>query len=177
MKYRKYMAVLFLALSLILMAIGCGNKEGEKTSSDTGQSNQDAKAQIQASMDEMIDRLKEGDKTVLYESEFTYYRDEVPLSDYMELYRVKNYPYDSLSHVVIDSIDLMDDSALVYLRLFYNTPNAELQGHPYSTKFYYSEGRWTKPYMSLWPNEVEYQERIKAYQEAVKQEESDDEGQ
>nr|MBN2278417.1 hypothetical protein [candidate division Zixibacteria bacterium] len=160
----------------LLILIGCNDHKETQKPPPTEEVSDDV-AQITAAMKEMIDRLKEGDKTVLYESEFTYYKDEVPLSEYMELQRVKFYPYDSLSHIEVDSVELMGDSAAVKVSLYYTTAEAKENSKSFRTKFYRSQGRWVKPYMSRWPDEFEYLQRIKAYEEAVKTEKAGKEGQ
>jgi len=167
-------------LMAILFMIGCGGQESgprtaDKNLNETAGDGGD-EAVIRAILTEYIERMVEGDKTVLYENEFLYYTDIISLTEYYEYPRVRDYPYDSLSHVIVDSVEVLDDSAYAWIRLFYLSDDPEPKPHEYKTKLYRSMGRWYRPYMSHWEQQLEYDEEIRAYQQAVEREQAEQEG-
>ncbi|MFH2036278.1 MAG: hypothetical protein ABIJ45_07745 [Candidatus Zixiibacteriota bacterium] len=167
MKYYKYLMVLLI---LVIM-VGCG--QNQKTDSNiTTEAAMSDEDQIRAILTEYIDRVKEGDKTVLYENEFKYYTDSVTLSMYMELPRVLDYKYDSLYNMIIDSINIMDDSAALRVRVQYLSASGGIVDKPYPMKVYkrYDE-KWVRPYQSSYAIEKEFIERYKEYLKAIGEDE------
>jgi hypothetical protein len=158
-------------LSCFVLIAGCGgesktdsipNEAGAMTDEDT----------IRAVLVEYIERVMEGDKTVMYENELMYYTDIVSLTEYMEFRWVKEYPYEYISGMEIDSVEVMGDSALAKIRVFYEpTAFSGTDERPYDVKLYRSGGRWVRPYRSQWVKEVEYMERIREYERAAEAEE------
>jgi len=122
---------------------------------------------IEKSFHEYIDRVKVGDLTVLYENEFSYYTDEHSYDDYMAQKRVHDYKYDTLAGAAIDSMEIMGDSTVLSITVFYASAEGDTTSHPYVIRMYRSFDRWVRPYMSKYSEEVQYLEDIKAYQEAV----------
>jgi len=167
---RLYKLLPFL-LCLILVA-GCSKQEEtdaekEPTIEDKSPFLDSDKQAIAAVMEEYIDRVKEGDLTVLYENEFSYYKDEHSMSEYMEMKRVLDYKFDTLSAIEIDSIHVMDDSAVLVIRILYESAAGGTLERPYMIKMYRSFGGWIRPYLSKWEEEAEYLEQIREYEEAV----------
>lgn len=166
---------LFVLMICLLLTVSCGNEQSgevetgadETQTADTVLNDQE---QIKAMLAELIDRVKEGDKNVLYEFEFDYFKDSVSLSEYMEIRRVIEYKYDTLSGIEVDSITLMGDSALVVARVTYKSDVQGTIERAYPLKVYHYHGRWVRPYLSRYNEELEYQERIKAYKEAIGEE-------
>ena len=170
----------FIFLIAILFVAGCGGQDSAKkeanTKTETTMVDGSDEAAIEALYIEYIERMTEGDKTVLYENEFDYYKDLISLTEYMEYPRVRDYVYDSLSHIVVDSVEVFGDSAWAYIRLFYESIDPEPIGHSYRSPVYRTESGWKKPYLSRWEQHLEDLERIRAYEEAVKREQSEKEG-
>lgn len=159
-------------LACMILIAGCSSQVETETTQETEVPSAD-EAAIKAVLIEYIERVREGDKTVLYENELSYYVDEISMSEYMEIPRVRDYRYDSLSHVVVDSIEVLGDSAIAQIRIFYESAAEEPVEHPYTTKLYRSGDRWVRPYQSRWANEAEYLQRVKEYQEAVEAEDAE----
>ncbi|PKK84062.1 MAG: hypothetical protein CVT49_05415 [candidate division Zixibacteria bacterium HGW-Zixibacteria-1] len=160
---------------IILFLSGCSNQETAKKSGNpsTGAEEISDQNAIRAMMTEYIDRMKEGDKTVLYENEFLYYQDLISLTEYMEYPRVRDYVYDSLSHVEVDSVHVYGDSADVWIRLFYESLDPNAKGRAYQSRVFRSRGKWLKPYQSHFDKQLELEEQIKAYEDAVKREQTE----
>jgi len=166
MKYYRLSVLLFC----MVLLIGCGKKEPTAQKEKVSPGDSDMVA-IKALMYEYIDHMKEGDKTFLYENEFTYYQTDHSMSDYMEIPRVRDYVYDSLSHVQIDSVKLYGDSAIAFIQIFYESTSPKPEGHPYPTRFYRSQGKWIRPYLSRWEDEMVFLKRVEEYNKAVEAEE------
>jgi len=148
------------------------NQENESTVETPVARNSDEVA-ITEMIHEYFDRVMEGDKTVLYENEFTYYTDEISLDDYMELNKVLDYKYDTLAGVTLDSIQMMNDSARLWIKVHYAGMAGDDREMPYVIKAYRSRGGWIRPYLSRWDNEAEYLEMIRQYDSAVAAEEDE----
>jgi hypothetical protein len=155
-------------LFLFVVIIGCSSEQKEAgkmepSSSKTIQPINGDDAAIRAVLTEMFDRLREGDKTVLYENEFTYYLDENPLSAYYEYKRVKEYKYDTLKGIEIDSTAIMGESAWAYVKVIYESYDGGETLRPYKLALYRSRGRWVKPYQSKYAEEKDYLEQKRIY--------------
>jgi len=169
---------IFIILALMgLFAFSCGEndtaREAEtETVGEVEEAPADsiaaAKKEIQEMLTEMVDRVKEGDKTVLYEMEFDYYTDSVSLSEYMEINRVLNYKYDTLGAIRVDTVVVYGDSAMVGVTVIYESVVGGTTERPYAIKAYKYNGEWLRPYLSNYAKELEYQERVRAYEEAIR---------
>jgi hypothetical protein len=166
-----YSLIIFAFCASLLC--GCGS-ETEKTKPDAKKeiiSDNSDEAEIQAMITNYFDRVKEGDKTVLYENEFSYYTDEKSLDEYMELSKVLDYKYDTLGGVFVDSIRIMKDSAWVWVKVVYNSADGSTKERPYRLKAYRNRGRWIRPYLSHWDDEFDYLEQIRIYDSVTAAEE------
>jgi hypothetical protein len=155
--------IIAVGLSLFLL-FGCSEKVEKKEAVTQHDSNMDPQeAALRAMVIESFDRVKEGDKTVLYENEFTYLKDTMTLSAYLESRYVKGYNDDSLRSVTVDSVKLMGDSARAYIRLIYETLDGRENERAMPLRLYYSQGRWIKPYLSKYDEELDYLEQRRIY--------------
>ena len=167
--YKSYLVIILLAL-----LIGCGadkDKDAGQTTKDMSEMSEEEK--LKASMTELIERLVEGDKTVLYEHEFSYFQDENSLSDYMEMDMVINYDYDTLRGISFDTVAMMGDSAIVVARVKYESKAGGEFEKKYQFKMYNFHGKWIKPYMSKVRLEREYLELQRIYDSAAAAEEAE----
>ncbi len=164
MKYYKYLACFFI----IAIIAGCG--QSQKTESgDKDEIQISEQDQIRAMLKEYVDRVKEGDKTVLYENEFQYYTDSVSLSMYMEMHYVLEYKYDSLHDITIDTMLMLGDSAVMIVKVEYLSAAGGTIARPYPMTVYRRpyDSVWVRPYQSKYALEAEYIEGYKAYMEAI----------
>ena len=172
MKYFRLVCV----LSCLTLIVGCGGEPKTANNAPSATSEMSDEDAIRAVLIEYIERVMEGDKTVLYENEFMYYRDEVSLTEYMEYSWVKQYPYEYITGVKVDSIEVMGDTAKAKIRVSYEaTAFSKAEERPYDVTLYRSGGRWIRPYQSKWEREVEYMDRIREYERAAEAE-SEEEG-
>jgi hypothetical protein len=157
---------------ITLFIIACGEKM--ETHQDTGPvaeidtTNMTEEEKIEAAMTTFMERLWEGDKSVLYENEFSYYKAQNSLSEYMELYRVYEYIYDTIRGIEFDSVQLMGESAKVWARVVYESFSGSGRSEQEYDFFMYNfENRWIKPYMSVAGSqlEIEYLENLDRYNE------------
>ncbi|UCD18496.1 MAG: hypothetical protein JSV44_06200 [Candidatus Zixiibacteriota bacterium] len=145
---------LLIAIAAILL-VGCAAERTADTSGQPADDNSD-EAKIRASLTELFNRIREGDKTVMYEQEFDYYRQEYSLSQYYEFDRVMQYRYDTLKRIEIDSVKLFGDSATAYVHIIYESEMGGEIRTPYPVRMFRSGDRWIKPSMSNSRDEWEY---------------------
>jgi len=151
-------------LLLLLFFVGCGSGEQAKKEPVAPKEpiNTDEMA-LRATLTESFDRIKEGDKTVMYENEFSYYHLEVSLSQYLELKAVRGYGADSLIGIEIDSVTFTGDSARAHFRVKYESADGSIKEQPANIKMYRDAGRWVRPYLSKWDKERDYLEQKRIY--------------
>lgn len=163
---------LLTILSLLILMSACSEQGGETAKTEVAASKgsdsiNPAEIPIREALTEFFGRLKEGDKTVMYENEFTYYQLEYPLGKYYELDRVKNYKYDTLKGIAIDSVKIMQDSAAVYFSIIYQNLLGEENQRKYYRIMYYTRDRWILPYLSRIKDELEFRQRKREYDSAT----------
>jgi hypothetical protein len=155
------------------LLVACGGEQQQTEIKKEITSENPEEVEIRAMIGEYFDRVREGDKTVLYENEFSYYTDEKTLDDYMALSRVLDYKYDTLGGITVDSITLMDDSAWMWLKVTYNSADGSQRERPYRLVAYHNQGRWVRPYLSRWNEEAEYLEQRRIYDSVTAAEEGE----
>ncbi len=165
-----------LLIALVSFLIGCSADEPKETEvtpepSDavTEMTEED---KLKASMTELIERMIEGDKSVLYEHEFSYYTDETSFSEYMTLHKVIDYAYDTLSGITYNTVNIMGDSAIVNANIIYESRAGGEITKTYTFKMYNFSGKWIKPYMSNIRLERDYLEQRRIYDSTVAAEEA-----
>jgi hypothetical protein len=165
--------VIFLVvLAVGLLAFGCGGDGDDKSQAQQTEPPEEMTEEdkIKASMTELIERLMEGDKTVLYEHEFSYFKDETSLSDYFKIPKVADYDYDTLSGIEYDSIAFYGDSAKVWAYVTYESKAGGEIRRKYGFWMYNYHGWWQKPYCSLARKEREYLEEKRLYEQNAEDE-------
>lgn len=177
---KEFKSLLFIAVIAIL--IGCGAdqpKDAEKPDESTEQTKPSGEVtalteedKLKAAMTELIERMIEGDKMVLYENEFSYYTDETSLSEYMTLHKVIDYAYDTLRGITYNSVKIMGDSAVVSANIIYESKAGGELSKTYSFKMYNFLGKWIKPYLSQIRLERDYLEQRRIYDSTVAAEEA-----
>lgn len=166
----------------LLLSVSCGQKDvgSDDTApavqkTETAESSQKDRSQmteeekIMADMTEMIERLAEGDKSAMWDNEFSYYKADKGLTDYWKIDKVYLYKYDTLAGINFDSVKIVGDSARVWANLVY-TPKAG--GDPFEESYAFwmyklSGDKWIKPYISVAGSflEIEYLENLRRYRE------------
>ena len=161
----KTKCTLFIFLVSFIL-FGCADKKttGEPSSAAPGNADE---AAIRKTLTEAFARLHEGDKTVIYENEFSYYKIDNPLSKFLELDAVKKMSADTIPGLEIDSVTLYGDSAVAHIRVKINSVDGSTKEKPANLKMYRDHGKWIRPFFSRWPQEQEYLEAKKAYDSAT----------
>lgn len=172
---KEFRALLIITAFAIL--IGCGTKkEPEPQTKSPEPAVQTEEDKVKASLTELIDRMMEGDKTVLYENEFGYYTQETSLSDYMKEHRVIDYNYDTLGGITYDSVEINADTAMVYAKVHYNSKAGGETVRAYRIQMFKYNGKWIKPYMSKISDELEYLKQKRIYDSSAAAEEAEQQG-
>ncbi len=169
---KEFKVCLLIALMAILYGCG-GEKEKEPAETSGGVAEMSEEDKVKVSMTELIERMVEGDKTVLYEHEFNYYTDDISLSDYMKISWVKDYAYDTLRGIEYDSVKIIGDSAIVDAKIIYESKAGGEKKKAYRFTMYNYNGKWIKPYQSKFNEEMEYLESKRAYDSAAAAEEAE----
>lgn len=146
---------MFGAAIVIALAISCSNKEATKTSAQfTAGSDEE---QVRHDIIEFFERMREGDKTVLYEHEHEYYKKEWSLNDYYTFEQIMVYQYDTMKTITVDSVNITADTALAYIRITYELRAGGETSQSYPVRMYREGGRWIKPSMSYYKLQAEYE--------------------
>ncbi len=165
-----------LLIALFAFLIGCGADEPKETEVTTELSDAVTELteedKLKASMTEFIERMIEGDKTVLYEHEFSYYKDETSFSEYMTQHKVIDYAYDTLGGITYNTVNILGDSAIVNANIIYESKAGGEIIKTYTFKMYNFNGKWIKPYLSKVRLERDYLEQRRIYDSTVAAEEA-----
>ncbi len=173
---------LLIVLLPLILVLSCGKKQTGDTNTDnadatveltpqqqTPREEMSEEERLKADMTNMMDRLAEGDKTALYENEFSYYKFETPLSEYWKLEKVRDYRYDTLRGIEFDSVKIMGDSARVWARIIYESKagTGKVEANYNFWMYNFTGDHWIKPYVSVAGSfqEKEYLDNLRRYRE------------
>lgn len=147
-----------LLIMAILMAIviACSSNDNSGGNNDLGAAETD-EARAAADIIELFERMREGDKTVLYEHEFDYYKEEVSLNDYYTYEKIMVYQYDTMKTITVDSVTIVEDTATAYIQVTYEYRSGGEVTQGYPVIMYRSGDRWIKPSMSYYKLQIEYE--------------------
>jgi len=162
----------FFAIAAIMALIAsCGQKDSSKSSGSQIASSDEE--QVRHDIIEFFERMREGDKTALYEHEHEYYKIEHSLNEYYTFEQIMVYQYDTMKAITVDSVSIMADTAIAYIKVTYELRAGGETTQGYPVKMYRQGGRWIKPSMSYYGLQAEY-EAFKAGEREA--EEYDDSG-
>jgi hypothetical protein len=144
-----------LVLLAALIAFGCGERADQPASDDASTSAADdrlaGKSQewrdIQAMLDEVITRWRYRDKTVLYDLEFEYIRDQFTYDEYHDIPQIKHVHADTVYSLELLSLTLFDegDSARGDVLATLISTGGDTIEVTDNYPFYYRDGRWIRP--------------------------------
>lgn len=124
---------------------------------------------IEDKTEELFTRSKVLDYEVLYENEFPYMRDEMPLDEYLKNRYIQWGRVDTLAALQIDSATIFGDSAYVYLQIEYLLSDSSLSLRDIPLIWYrVDDTTWAHPVISNLKRQKEYEEEIRVYWEAVR---------
>ena len=153
---------LYAALLLIISVfVGCSSEEIDQA--DTGQADltqrEKDSIQIQETLNEILARWRYGDKSVLYEQEFDYFKFEFSYDDYLDLKQVKDMDADSAWAFNVQGLEFFErDSVAVDIEVVFKGQNDSLS-YDYDTYIMYpNNGRWSRPSFSAPKYQREFDE-------------------
>lgn len=103
------------------------------------------KQQMQALVDEIIERLKYYDKAPLYENEFSYLHDRATLDDYLNFDHIKWFKPDSIDHINLLEFEFKGDTCIVDVEVVFKGPTGKISTDKDRYSFFYHNGRWIRP--------------------------------
>lgn len=130
-------------------------------------------AQFENLMNEIIDRMRYGDKAGLYDMEFEYLRDENTFDEYLARGDIKWANADTLVFIEVIGVTLFDeDSAAVSVVIHFEGTGGKEIAIDEEYKLYHLQGYWHKPTVSVISAQLDYENLIRQAQEAAEEEES-----
>jgi hypothetical protein len=170
-------------LLLTLMSVGLGFFGSCGKKSDSGSAGQDATVAsnakgglseeeiIEEMMNEVLVRLRYGDKSGLYENEFEYSNDETSFDEYLGMGQIRFAQADTITFVEVRHVKFFDhDSALVDVTVHFEGPTGQKSYYRDKVVVYYHRGRWIKPTVSVIDLQVNYEEMIRVADSAAEAE-------
>lgn len=175
----------FAACMLCLAMFGCGSEPQETSTADsstpaaegrrefTGERAED-KQQMQALVDEIIERFKYYDKAPLWENEFSYLHDRATFDEYLEFDHIKYFNPDSIDHIDLLEFDFKGDTCLVNVEVVFEGPTGKISKDYDTYSFFFHNGRWIRPTFTSNASgiiqQAEYERIIRAADSAAKAE-------
>lgn len=167
-----------LLLMVVVAGVGffwsCGKK------SDSGDAGQDATVAsnakgdlseeeiIEEMLNEVLTRLRYGDKSGLYENEFEYATDEIGFDEYLAKGEIRYAQADSITFVEVRHVKFFDhDSAIVNVTVHFEGPTGKKSYLRDKIVIYYHKGRWIKPTVSVIDHQVNYDNMIRVADSAA----------
>jgi len=146
-------AVIFLALA------ACQN---EKAVDPT-------KSLLMEKTQKLFTRIKVRDYAAIWENEFPYLREDSPREEYLQNDYMKWYKPDTLMAIQIDSATTWEDSAYVHMALEWLLSDSSFKTDTIRLRWHYSMEEWIKPTISTLNRQLEFEEELRMYWEAVEQ--------
>ncbi len=182
MNVRKYLLItVLLGMSLLLLP-SCGKKNGssdtapDTTAAATDTTISEEKA-IEQMLNEVITRLRYGDKSGLYENEFEYFTDEYTFDEYLDMMQVKYARADTIVFVEVRNVTFYDkDSALVDVTVHFEGVTGKKSYLRDKLVLYWHHNRWIKPTVSVIDLELAYEEKIRIADSVAAAEAAEEEG-
>ncbi len=168
-----------IAVLVMSLSFGCSS-DTETAGSDSQSPRQQAassepltdSAQIAQAFNEVIERVAYGDKSGMWENEFSYLRDDQTFEYYRTTHSmVKVAQKDTLDSVQIIGVEFFKpDSAIADVRLHFTGPTDVQSTLDQPVTVYWRRGRWIKPTVSVISQQVQYDELIRRADSAAKAE-------
>jgi hypothetical protein len=127
------------------------------------------KSLIMQKTENLFTRIKVRDFSVIWENEFPYLREDSPLEEYLNNDYMKWYTADTLLAVQIDSVSLWEDTAYAHMELEWILADSSLKLDTIRLRWHYSGDEWIKPTISRLHQQLEFEEELRVYWEAVQE--------
>ena len=134
------------ALTITGIIVGCsadpdGNKPQSSVLSD--------RELIEVVLDETASRWRLGDKAVLYDMEFSYFKEEFTYDEYLEMKQIKRLKGDTLETFRVNDIEFYEqDSAKVEVDVVFVGPSGDTSHLDNTWMMFFHEGHWIRPSIS-----------------------------
>lgn len=151
-----YAAILMLTVTLAIFAGCSGESETPQTTTETKVEEVETRAAIpepvtmedtiEVNINLVMDRLRLGDKSGLYENEFPYLREETNFDEYLKMRKIQFANADSVKYVeVVDLQTYGHDSADASVVVHFEGPSGLPTEFEDRITVYYHNGVWIKP--------------------------------
>lgn len=173
-------------LLLMLVSVGVGLFVSCSKKSDSGDTGRDAtvgsfpkgelseEAAIEETLNEVVTRLRYGDKSGLYDNEFEYATDETTFDDYLTKGEIRYAQADTITFIEVRHVKFFDhDSAAVDVTVHFEGPTGKKSYLRDKIVVYHHKGRWIKPTVSIIDLQADYQEKIRVADSAAVAEEEE----
>mgnify|MGYP001592303401 CR=1 FL=1 len=170
---RSLTPILFSSLLLIL---SCSAKKDSESNTDTVAVTDSTALteddKIEQIMNEAMGRLRDKDKSFLYENEFAYYREKFSFDDYLKERKISAAQADTLVHIDVKTVTYFGrDSAKVDVDVHFKGPSGkETVLQEKGVALYWHQGRWIKPTLSNVVAQREYDDIIEKARSASESE-------
>ncbi|MCB2230719.1 hypothetical protein KQH82_08380 [bacterium] len=168
----KRLLALVSLVALLSLAVGCGSDSSEsaadRADSQPAESGEgrlqfsgehaEEKAQMQALVDEIIERFKYHDKAPLWENEFSYLHDRATFDEYLEYDHIKHFNPDSVDHIDLDSFEFHGDTCYTWVTVYFEGPTGKVSTDHDVYPFYFHKGRWIRPTFTSNPSGIREQQ-------------------
>ena len=161
-------------LLLMLISTGIGFFGSCSKKSDSSDAGQDATIAsnvkgelseeeiIEEMLNEVLIRLRYGDKSGLYENEFEYAQDETSFEEYLGMGQIRVAQADTITFVEVRHVNFFDhDSAIVDVTVHFEGPTGKKSFFRDKVVVYYHKGRWIKPTVSVIDLQANYDNMIR----------------
>lgn len=127
------------------------------------------KSLIKAKTESLFTRIKVRDYAVIYENEYPYMKEEADLQEYLANRYMQWYKPDTLMAIQVDSVVIRGDSALAHMRLEWLASDSSLILQTIRLPWVYVDDEWLKPTLSRLDMQLEFEEELRVYWEAVRE--------
>lgn len=117
----------------------------------------------------LFTRIKAKDLNVIYENEYPYLHEEKDFEEYAQHPWIVAYSADTMLALQIDSIKILGDTAWVSTRIEYLLSDSSLYIHAVNLWWNKYDGSWIKPSMSGLQNQMDFEEELRVYWDAVRE--------
>jgi hypothetical protein len=115
----------------------------------------------------LFTRIKVRDFAAIWEIEYPYMRDESPLEEYLNNPYMQWYNPDTLEAVELDSATVWDDSAYAFMKTEWLLADSTFKVDTIRLRWVYHGEEWLKPTLSHVGKQLEFEEELRVYWEAV----------
>lgn len=170
-----------LLLMVVIAGVGffcsCGKKSDSSNAGQDATVASNAKGElseeevIEEMFNEVLTRLRYGDKSGLYENEFEYAQDETSFEEYLGMGQIRFAQADTITFVEVRHVNFFDhDSAIVDVTVHFEGPTGKKSYFRDKVVVYYHRGRWIKPTVSVIDLQVNYDNMIRVADSVAKAE-------